>query len=174
MTERERRPTSRDWAELPVPRVITLHNQPIAASFWARGTVRVMSELANVELPGSGGAVGPTWHVSVSRLGKRPKRRDVDHALTDFGMRGAEEDNHHPGGARHFFLPVDPAFRGVCECKTTEDVIVEPDGYRWTNPKAHAVEGCRGCAFARAFGGKPCPIHGWTNPKANAVDRGAP
>lgn len=117
-----------------------------------------ISTLEEVELPGGEGLTGPTWHLSVSRLGKRPRERDVEHALRDFELVGAEEDNHHPGGARHFFLPVDPAYQGQCECKTTEDVIVEPDGYAWTNPKPAAIEACRGCEFER-LRGKPCPIH---------------
>lgn len=144
--------------EVPVPRVARLANT-IAVSMWSRRAVRVISELCTVELPGGAGDVGPTWHVSVTRLARRPMPRDVARALWDFDMAGAEEDNHHPGNARHFFLPVDPAFRGLCECKSTEDVIVDADGYAWTNPKEHAPEGCRGCALERLLGGKPCPIH---------------
>lgn len=136
----------------------------VSASRWQRGSVIAISALEVVELPGGDGAAGPTWHLSVSRMGRRPKARDIEHALRDFGLVGAEEDNHHPGNARHFFQPVDPAFRGICECKTNEDVVVDPDGYTWTNPKANAVEGCRGCEFER-LRGKPCPVHHAKEPR---------
>lgn len=129
----------------------------IGVSVWQSGAVRVISELCNAELPGGG--VGPTWHMSVTRLGKRPRPRDVEKALEAFDMLDAEEDNHHPGNARHFFLPVDPAARGICECKTTEDTIVDPDGYTWTNPKPSDPEGCRGCELVRLIGKGACPIH---------------
>lgn len=160
---RERRPTSREWREIPVPREFYRGRHavmlPIAASAWRRGSVSVMSELVIAELPGGTGENGPQWCASVSRSGgKRPRPRDVEHFLRDFGLDGAEEDNHMPGGARHFWLPVDPARRGVCECKTTEDVITDRDGYQWTNPTETALDGCRGCEF-EALLGRPCPIH---------------
>jgi hypothetical protein len=153
----EKLPRGAEWQPLPVPRVLWTSNT-LSVSRWQRGAVLVVSALEDAELPGAGGASGPTWHVSISRLGKRPRPRDVAHALRDFGMVGAEQDNHHPGVAQHYFMPVDPAYRSACECKTTEDVIVEADGYTWTNPKLDAVEGCRGCEFER-LQGKPCPIH---------------
>lgn len=153
----ERRPPGREWRELPVPSVIWT-TRPRCASRWQRGSVIVISTLVDAELPGDEGGIGPTWHVSISRLGKRPKPRDLEHALRAFDLALAEEDNHHPGGARHFFLPVDPARRGLCECKATEQVIVEPDGYAWTNPHDVAQGACRGCELER-MRGKPCPIH---------------
>jgi hypothetical protein len=162
VTLREKRPRrNQGWMEMPCPREARWATT-LTASAWAKGAVRVISEMCNAELPGASGASGPTWHISVSRLARRPHDRDVEHALRDFGLTGAEEDNHHPGNARHFFLVIDPAFRGLCECKTTEDVIVDPDGYEWTNPKEFDPEGCRGCEHARLLGarGKPCPIHG--------------
>lgn len=165
MTERERRPRSREWRELPVPSAVYgarsgahAASRVHAASRWRRGPVIVISTLVDAELPGEGGGVGPTWHASITRLGKRPRPRDVERFLRDFDLVGAEEDNHHPGAARNFFLPVDPALRGQCECKTTEDVITEADGYQWTNPKSTALEPCRGCEL-ETMRGKPCPVH---------------
>jgi hypothetical protein len=159
MTEQERRPKPRTgWEELPVPAPVWAHGAT-AASRWQRGSVIVISSIAPMELPGGDGAVGPTWLVSITRWGKRPKPGDVELALAAFGMRGAEEDNHHPGRCRAFFLPVDPARRGICECKTTEDQMVEPDGYTWSNPKDDAVEACRGCELAAMIPGRRCPIH---------------
>jgi hypothetical protein len=145
-----RTPKSSDWTELP--------SQVIGGVLhlgFRSGPISVLSSIQLAELPGGNGAVGPTWLVSVSHRGKRPKPHHVARALRAFGMTEAEEDNHHPGNSRHYFLPVDPAFRGVCECKTTEDVIVERDGYRWTNPKNGPCRGCEGTALT----GRPCPIH---------------
>lgn len=156
--DREKRPRrGGGWMEMPLPRAARTETT-LEASAWYKGAVRVISELCLAELPGGNGAAGPTWHISVTRFGRRPMPRDVEHALRDFDLVGAEQDNHHPGAAQHFFLPVDPAHRGQCECKTTEDIIVEPDGYTWTNPKLDAVEACRGCEHERLHG-KPCPLH---------------
>jgi hypothetical protein len=70
-------------------------------------------------------------------------------------MEGSEEDNHHPGIARHFWMVVDPARRVDCECKVGETVVKEPDGYKWSNDPG----ACRGCDYARTFPGHPCPLH---------------
>lgn len=157
MTEQttERRPVSREWTETAVPAFLRRDPLTVAISRWQKGAVVALSALIHCELPDGSGRVGLTWHASVSRLGKRPRPRDVEHFLRDFRLAKAEEDNHHPGAARHFFLPLDPAERRDCECKTTETTLTEPDGYRWTNP----IDGpCRGCEYAR-IGGKPCPVH---------------
>lgn len=156
--EYEKRPKrGRGWEERPVPSPIwQMSPPPIVASCWQRGLVTVISTLVDAELPGGG--VGRTWNASVTRQKKRPKPGDVQRFRIDFDMLQAEEDNHHPGNAKHFFLPVDPALRGICECKTDEVVHVEPDGYTWTNPRENDPEGCRGCESARITR-RPCPIH---------------
>lgn len=129
-------------------------------SMFERGRFRVISGLGPMELPQSGGKIGPTWHASLARRGsRRPTNDEVRKFLRDFDLVGAEEDNHMPGLARHFFQPVDPAYHGVCDCKTTEATIVEPDGHRWQN----ATDGsrCGGCEFER-ISGTPCKIHATT------------
>lgn len=157
MTERatERRPSSREWTETDVPVFLRRDPHTIAISRWERGTVVALSALVRCELPDGSGRVGLTWHASVSRRGKRPLPRDVEHFRRDFGLLGAEEDNHHPGAARHYFMPLDERERRDCECKATETTLTEKDGYRWTNPKDGP---CRGCEYAR-LSGKPCPVH---------------
>lgn len=100
---------------------------------WQLRDLTVFSTSADMELPGGG--VGPTWLVSVSCGGGRATDREVRRALRAFGAVGAEEDNHEPGIARKFFLVADPAKRGICECKTDETTIVEPDGYRYSVAK---------------------------------------
>lgn len=59
-------------------------------------------------------------------------------------------------------MPVDPARRVDCECKVTEQVVTDPDGYKWSTPTDETA--CHGCDYERLmrseFGiDKPCPIH---------------
>lgn len=151
----ERRPPQW-WTEdrsIPAPR----EAGTLRSSMWRHGDVFVISELAVMDMP-DGNGTGMQWHISVSTNGERPKPKHLQRALKAFDMQQAEEDNHHPGVSRHFFLVVDPSRRVDCECKVEERVHVEPDGYTWSNDPAE----CRGCELRRALGplGKPCPIHG--------------
>lgn len=151
----ERRPGP-DWTEVSsalqsVPRSPSTR----AISAWLRAGVFVVSELCEADLP-DGTGPGLQWLISISRRASRPRPQDVRRALRAFGMKGAEEDNHEPGIARKFWLPVDPAHRVDCECKATDELVVEPDGYRWSNARDPAL--CRGCDHAAAFG-RPCPVH---------------
>jgi hypothetical protein len=120
----------------------------------------VVSSLVNAELPGSGEPplVGPTWHVSVSLSGRgreRPNDEQIRRVVEAFAMPAFDEDNHHPGLARHLFCPLEEQYREACECKAREVVITEPDGYRWTTEEGD----CRGCWYQQRFG-LPCTIHG--------------
>lgn len=125
----------------------------LAGAVYARGGLLVISTLVIAEYP-DGDGTGPQHHVSVSCRGRRPSRRELGVALAQFGMRGTEEDNHHPGIARHFWRPLDPAHRVACQCKT-EEATIRDGAYMWTNP----VDGpCRGCEYA-IMSGRPCPLH---------------
>jgi hypothetical protein len=126
----------------------------LSRSAWVLGGQIVISDLVEAELPNGSGDAGLQWHLSVSDNLSRPCDRDVLRVRMTFDMREAEEDNHHPGVARHLFLVVDPADRIACECKATEIQRVEPDGYRWSDdPSA-----CRGCDLERRTG-RACPRH---------------
>lgn len=151
---KERTPNDRwKWTRKPIPDQI-VNASLLAASRWIYRDVVVISALELAEYP-SGGGTGPQWHISVSERGARPTPKGLKRALISFDLVGAEEDNHHPGIARHFWMPVDPARRVDCECKTDEATVVEPDGYTWTNP----IDGpCRGCEYQRMHG-TPCPLH---------------
>ena len=129
------------------------------AVVYKRGALRVLSALSDMQLPGQpDGTTGPTFHVSVSqRGGSLVSDADLKRVRRDFGMLEAEEDNHHPGRARHLMLPADPRHRVACECKTDEETIVT-DGYAWTNPKDATPETCRGCEY-EGMHGNPCPVH---------------
>lgn len=151
----EKRPVMAGWVEIPTGSWATdMGSQCREVSAWQRHRIRVISALQLADLPDKSG-VGPQWHISVSFHGRRPSHDQVGTALRGFDMVGAEEDNHHPGVARHFWRPVDPAHRVDCECKADEKVIVEPDGYRWTNPLTGV---CRGCELQQLTG-KPCTLH---------------
>lgn len=144
----------RGWIPLDAP---PMHPAPLSVSRWSYGPIVVISALEDAEYPDGQGR-GPQWHVSISRNGRRPSVADVRKALRSFRMVGSEEDNHHPGVARHFWLPVDPSHRVDCQCKVDEEIIVEGDGYTWTNPR-EIGEACRGCEYAAKWG-KTCPLHG--------------
>lgn len=148
---RERRPSGHEWSRVAVSPT---------GSTWRSGPITVVSTLDLAELPDRAGA-GLQWHVSITRGGRRPHATDVRRALRAFRMVGAEEDNHHPGAARHFWIVVDRAHRVECECKEDEVTVVEPDGYRWQNPEDAAE--CRGCEW-QLITGKPCSIHGAAAP----------
>lgn len=136
---------------------------PPVGAIYVRSGVTVISTRVVAKYP-TGVGIGPQDHVSVSRRLRRAPASDVLRALVAFGMVGAEEDNHHPGIARHFWRSVDPAHRVECECKSTEGLVRDPDGYEWTTPTADSGEACRGCWYASTLGKytgrSSCPIHG--------------
>lgn len=145
---RERHPAAAGWTRVSAAPAGT-------GSVWRSGPITVVSTLDQAELPNRSG-IGPQWHVSITRKGTRPHATDVRRALRAFRMVGAEEDNHHPGAARHFWVVCDPAHRVSCECKEDEVTVTDPDGYRWQNPEDAAE--CRGCEWERMTG-KPCRLH---------------
>lgn len=154
---REKRPRSGCWRQFVHP-VVDRHPASVV-SVWVNGDLRVISAIEDAEYQ-DGQGTGPQWHLSVSVNGlrRRARKHEVKQLLRDFGMEGAEEDNHHPGVARHFWVPLDPEHRVECQCKIDEETIVEPDRYAWTNPR-HATEAkCRGCEFFHLTG-RRCPIH---------------
>lgn len=73
----------------------------------------------------------PCFHLSISYNDGRASDDIVRGVLADFAFEGAEEDNHSSGMARHFWLDEGATVQPECECKRTEETIVEPDGYRW-------------------------------------------
>ena len=156
------------WRRLPDPRLPG--PLPVSISAWSDGQATVISALEMTEAPDGSHDIIATWHISVSERGKRPRPRVLKRALAAFGMLDAEQDNHHPGGACHFLQPVDPARRRDCECKVTEVVVTEPDGYQWTNPSDGP---CRGCELAKLLPGKPCPLHPAGDLEASTAALGA-
>lgn len=152
----EKRPSKRGWVECQVPPQVLASAHYLAVSAWRCGPILVFSSLSIMEMP-DGDGTGPQWLVTISADRKRPAQWQVDKVLKDFGMEGAEEDNHTPGRTRGFFLVCDPARRVACQCKSDEAVVVEPDGFTWS--KDLSGKPCQGCIVADAFG-FPCPEHG--------------
>lgn len=84
-----------------------------------------------------------THHISaVACVGQRLERASdaqLAFVLEAFVPRGAdgelvwwEEDNHHPGNARHVFVPTGgPGERAACPCKD-EELVTEDDGYTYS------------------------------------------
>lgn len=136
-----------------------------ATTWRSHDGIVVLSALSIAPLPGTDDLHGPSWHLSVSHFGQRPTPEQTLTAIEAFAMPAYDEDNHHPGIARHLWCPVDEEYRNACECKLTEDLIVDGD-YEWTND---TTQPCRGCAYAD-LAGAPCPIHGYQPTHAPAAD----
>lgn len=130
-------------------------------SVWLRRGVTVISASIRAHAPDGSKEVIPQWHLSFRADGRRCNDEEVRLGLASFGIAGAEEDNHHPGGgARHFFMPVDPKRRVDCECKTDERTIVESDGYRSTTSIDGPCSGCELVAAKAEIGVRStCPLH---------------
>jgi hypothetical protein len=104
---------------------------------YQRGFVRVLSSAEMAEYQG---VIVPHNHVTVSvdeMLGRRPKDSEMAEVRLAFDMEDAEEDNHQPGRIRNLFLPLHlpRGTTGICDCKSDETVVVEPDGFQWSKPK---------------------------------------
>lgn len=136
---------------------------PDASTGWrSHDGLFVVSSCFDAPLPGSGEPpkIGPSWLVSVSRpAGPRTARckatpADVVRVVASFAMPAFDEDNHHPGLARHLWCPMDPQYQDACECKLTEETITDGD-YSWTTD---LTAECRGCEYEAMFG-LACPIH---------------
>lgn len=139
-------------------------SRPESHSAWvSHDGLVVLSAVEVSHLPGSGepAKLGPQWHVSVSRRTGgtnarcRATNADLVRVASAFDLPTFDEDNHHPGIARHLWCPIADEYRHACECKLTERTVVDPSGYTWTTE----TDGpCRGCAYAR-MSALPCPVH---------------
>ena len=126
------RPKGSGWTEIPGASEFTL-GFPCRSWFHKRSGLFVMSAVETV----SDGKIdkGPEYHISVSRpvrpgVSARCDSNDAKWVLEQFGMDGAEEDNHVPNGVvRNFWRPVATGLIGLeCECKAEEPAIVEDKG----------------------------------------------
>lgn len=125
------------WERLPPPPAwVTLGFA--GAQFYHRAACLMVISAVEVAQDADGIDRGPEYHLSISkRLPMRTVRcssSDARQVLRDFGLDGAEEDNHVPNGiVRNFWRPVADRFVGLeCACKDAEPAIVEDKGdYTW-------------------------------------------
>lgn len=125
------------WEQLPSPpQWVTLGYAGLAFHHPATG-LNVISAVEVAHDPGQP-SKGPEYHLSVSRCLPfgvvRCSSQEAKQVLADFGLEGAEEDNHVPSGkVRNFWRPVAEHLVGLeCPCKADEPAIVEDKGdYTW-------------------------------------------
>ena len=125
------RPKGEGWRELPCDKRYSM-GYPARTFYHAKSSIAVISA---VEVASDGKIdKGPEYHISISQQAMgRPSRCDSNQAkwvLEQFGLAGAEEDNHVPNGVvRNFWRPVATGFIGLeCECKAEEPAIKENKG----------------------------------------------
>lgn len=129
-----RRPTGPGWFLLPVvvPSYVTLGYEAEAWQHIASGLCVISA--VEVAKDGDGIERGPEYHISITRRGQRCTGGEARWVVAQFGLDGAEEDNHVPGGkARNFWRPVANGLVGIeCACKETEPAVREDRGdYVW-------------------------------------------
>lgn len=128
-----------DWMRWPTPREVSRMGYPCEVWFNGIRAIQVMSAV-EVAVDRDGTSNGPEYHISMSRraLGldgpQRLSSADAKWVLEQFGLDGAEEDNHVARGkVRNFWRPVAEGLVGKeCACKAEEPVIREDKGdYVW-------------------------------------------
>ena len=100
--------------------------------------IRVVSSVDSVERnpPGSG-LHTPHFHVSATKWVAPFQApiictdQDMEPTRRDFGMGGAEEDNHGKGAARHLWLECSRDVEPECPCKQDEERTVEGQRVRY-------------------------------------------
>jgi hypothetical protein len=93
--------------------------------------IRAISAVEFLEFKGGNGEKRFEYHLSISNAGRRANQDQVKQAVADFGMEGAEEDNHSASVTRNFWLPVGAKVAPECPCKEIEKPHDEGDGFIW-------------------------------------------
>lgn len=130
------KPKGPGWIELPVPPHMLEMSAVIKAWMHAHGFT-VLSAVEKASDP-DGIDRGPEYHLSFSKEARgvrmRVDQNEAKWLLEEFGLEGAEEDNHVPNGiVRNYWRPVRDDMVGLeCVCKDEEPVIREDKGdYIW-------------------------------------------
>jgi len=127
----------RDWfRDFAIANELIRAGYPVERWLHYATDIQVLSAV-EVAVDKDGSSNGPEYHISASRAVYVPKfhavRIDTNTAkwvLAEFGLDGAEEDNHVPNGVvRNFWRPVASGLIGKeCRCKAEEVVIKENKG----------------------------------------------
>ena len=129
------RPASQEWSSLGHPGHEITFGYPAEVFVHRRHLLSVISAV-EVATDKDGVERGPEYHLSIARQSEfGPARCSADEAawvLREFGLEGAEEDNHVPNGVvRNFWRTVAEPMIGLeCGCKATEPVVREVD-FEW-------------------------------------------
>jgi hypothetical protein len=141
------------WASWTYHGILRAGDAAADRHVWSYKRVLVISTVASMHWRGE---ARWQWLVSISVTDGRGQRTrgtdaEIARALEHFGMRDAEEDNHTPGIARMFFRHCDAAPGEVssCECKETEEVVQDPDGFAWSKDRGEDTEATRIAEEAR-------------------------
>lgn len=140
MSAAPKTPVSGTWTQgASIPRLLFRH-----LVFDSVAGVRVLSSVDFIAAQDSPtGQPRHEYHLSISERGGRASRECVNQVLVDFGLVGANEDNHTgPNGvARHFWLPVVEGQVIECPCQKDEPVHDEGGDYRWREAPGLKTQG---------------------------------
>lgn len=135
------RPRDGDWVEVPNAQQIMKASHPLRAYSYPPNN---LFAIIAIEFVDDGKVDGPEYHLSISHpvspgVARRCDRNAARWVLRQFGLDGAKEDNHVPGGqVRNYWRPVADAMVGrECPCVEDEPMIVEDRGdfvWRGTSP----------------------------------------
>lgn len=121
------------WQQWPVGGQLQNMGYPVERWFHPRTFIQAFSAV-EVAVDKDGSSNGPEYHISISKLTRASVTRvtsaEAAWVLLEFGLIGAEEDNHVPHGlVRNFWRPVaDPLVGRECPCKADEPEIREDKG----------------------------------------------
>lgn len=121
------------WRKRYVNRAVVSLGYPAEKWFYQEVGIQVISAV-EVAADKDGSSNGPEYHISISYLWDgqpvRVSSSTASWVLDQFGLDGAEEDNHVPHGVvRNFWRSVaEPLIGKECACKAVEPVIVENKG----------------------------------------------
>jgi hypothetical protein len=124
-------PKGDDWREIPMDKRYSLGFP--SRAFIHKSNLAVISAVEVASEPGMD--KGFEYHVSISKqfpggFSGRCDSNEAKWVLDQFGLDGAEEDNHVPHGiVRNFWRPVADRLVGIeCPCKAEEPAIREDKG----------------------------------------------
>lgn len=134
------RPRGMGWVKVATIERKTRHHSGAYAYTHKEHRIQVISECGGY-ISDADGRTSFQYHFSIAGMGNgRPVRPTPDQyafALAAFlpSIDGNpvwwEEDNHHPGNARHIFVPTFKRDQRPCFCKDNE-IITDPDGYTYS------------------------------------------